>query len=69
MKKIIITLLCLILPFIIFAQLQLKGIVLEADSQRPIESVSIYLSNTSIGTVSNAKVNLYLQTFLMANMI
>jgi len=63
MKKIIITLLCLILPFIIFAQLQLKGIVLEADSQRPIESVSIYLSNTSIGTVSNAKGEFILTNF------
>ncbi len=51
--NIISALLCL-LTYICFSQ-TVKGIILDAKTNVPIESASVYFDNTSIGTSSNLK--------------
>jgi len=38
-----------------FAQTLIEGTVLEAETKKPLPSVSVYLNNTSIGTTTNSK--------------
>ena len=40
---------------IAFAQTLIEGTVLEAETKKPLASVSVYLNNTSIGTITNSK--------------
>ena len=45
------------------AQLSLKGKVISADTRQPVVSANVYLSNTSVGTVTDAKGEFTLQRF------
>ncbi|MFN3666087.1 MAG: carboxypeptidase-like regulatory domain-containing protein, partial [Sediminibacterium sp.] len=44
-----------LIPSSILAQQTLKGRVLAADTKQPIHLANVFLSNTSIGTVTNAE--------------
>ena len=43
------------LPFLVFSQRFLKGLVIEAGKNTPVPGASVFLSNTSIGTVTNSQ--------------
>ena len=52
--------LCCIFFFInkcIYAQLEIKGTVYEDSTRKPVEGASVFLSNTSFGTVTDSKGN------------
>jgi CarboxypepD_reg-like domain len=48
---------CLFLHFCqtVFSQSVIEGTVMAADSKKPLPAVSVYLNNTSIGTITNNK--------------
>lgn len=39
----------------VFSQMQLKGRVLSADNRQPVIAANVFLSNTSVGTITNDK--------------
>ena len=43
------------LPVLAFSQKNLKGVVLDAAKNTPVPGASVFLSNTSVGTVTNAQ--------------
>ena len=52
-KIYVITLLFLICCVVAYSQAVLKGKVISEETQKPLASVSVYLNNTSLGTVTN----------------
>lgn len=44
-----------IFPYLAFNQRLLKGVVLDAEKSAPVPGASVFLSNTSVGTVTNAQ--------------
>lgn len=63
MRLILIYLFCLTAGTNLFAQLSLKGKVINADGGKPIASANVFLANTSIGTVSNEKGEFVIEQF------
>jgi hypothetical protein len=53
----------LMLPGIIRAQTSLSGLVLDADNKQTIASANVYLSNSSVGTITNEKGQFIIQNF------
>jgi hypothetical protein len=45
----------LLMPGIVWAQTGLSGLVLDADNKQVIASANVYLSNSSVGTITNEK--------------
>jgi carboxypeptidase-like protein len=41
----------------IYAQLEIKGVVYEDSTRKPVEGASVFLSNTSFGTITDSKGN------------
>lgn len=54
-SKTLLLVLSLSLALVSFGQQSLKGKIVEAGTQKPIAGASVFISNTSIGTVSNSK--------------
>ncbi|MEO8934494.1 MAG: carboxypeptidase-like regulatory domain-containing protein [Xanthomarina sp.] len=52
--------LALVYGFSAFSQTELKNSVLDAESFQPLESASVYVKNTTIGTITNADGNFLL---------
>lgn len=48
------TLLFLLMAFCSFSQVEIKGKIIDFSQQLPIENASVYIQNTTIGTISNA---------------
>src|ERR1700750_2377669 len=48
-----LTLFFLITSFCAFSQSGLKGKVISGETQRPLASVSVYINNTSLGSITN----------------
>ena len=44
-----------ILTFVVQAQIKMNGRVVDSETQKPLEGVTIYLSHTTNGTTTNAK--------------
>jgi hypothetical protein len=59
--KCLIVVCCLLLSLSVSGQKTLKGIVSDADGGQPIPGASVFLSNTSVGTVANAQGEFTLQ--------
>lgn len=55
--KVFVSLLLLFLGYSLAAQKTIKGLVLDSEKDQPLAGASVFLSNTSIGTVANAKGN------------
>lgn len=60
MKKLQITLLLLILPFLSFSQ-YIEGKVLDATTNKPIEGVNVFMKGINRGAITNEKGNYYLK--------
>lgn len=56
MKTVLTTIfLSICLPVIVISQLKISGKVTDANTHKPLVAVSVYLSNTSIGGITNEK--------------
>jgi hypothetical protein len=54
MKKILLSISLFTLPFIIFAQYKVSGIVVDEKTQQPLAGASVFCQNTTIGTLTNS---------------
>jgi CarboxypepD_reg-like domain len=54
MKKIILSFSLFILPFVLFAQYKVSGIVVDEKTQQPLAGASVFCQNTTIGTLTNS---------------
>jgi predicted transglutaminase-like protease len=55
MKKTLLSFALLFVLMAVNAQYKISGKVIDFDTKKPVEGVSVYLSNTTKGTVTNNK--------------
>ena len=53
MKKLTVTLFCLTLAMVSFADINVKGTVIDADTSEPMIGVSILVKGTTTGTITD----------------